>query len=128
MCLIKHYALKVCGGEEPKDTHTEYVIFLAFPQQQWLRERASMLRYTYIACLVLSDYYKFVAVTLSNNLCQFGVTIKEIYVVCGLCPVKLYFALYVAGYAMMQLVEALRFKPEGRCFDSPWCHWNFSLI
>ena len=27
-----------------------------------------------------------------------------------------------------QLVEALRYKPEGRGFDSRWCHWNFSLI
>jgi hypothetical protein len=27
-----------------------------------------------------------------------------------------------------QLVEALRHKPEGRGFDSLWCHWNFSLI
>ena len=26
-----------------------------------------------------------------------------------------------------QLVEALRYKPEGRGFDSRWCHWNFSL-
>jgi len=26
-----------------------------------------------------------------------------------------------------QLVEALRYKPEGREFDSQWCHWNFSL-
>ena len=26
---------------------------IAFLQQQWLRERASVLRYTYIACLVL---------------------------------------------------------------------------
>jgi hypothetical protein len=26
-----------------------------------------------------------------------------------------------------QLVEALRSKPEGRGFDSRWCHWNFSL-
>ena len=26
-----------------------------------------------------------------------------------------------------QLVEALRYKPEGRVFDSRWCHWNFSL-
>jgi hypothetical protein len=25
-----------------------------------------------------------------------------------------------------QLFEALRYKPEGRGFDSPWCHWNFS--
>ena len=25
------------------------------------------------------------------------------------------------------LVEALSYKPEGRAFDSRWCHWNFSL-
>jgi hypothetical protein len=25
------------------------------------------------------------------------------------------------------VVEALRYKPEGRRFDSRWCHWNFSL-
>jgi len=25
------------------------------------------------------------------------------------------------------LVEAQRYKPEGRGFDSRWCHWNFSL-
>ena len=27
-----------------------------------------------------------------------------------------------------QLVEALRYKPEGRGFDSRSYHWNFSLI
>jgi len=26
-----------------------------------------------------------------------------------------------------QLVEALRYKPEGHGFDSRWCHCNFSL-
>jgi hypothetical protein len=26
-----------------------------------------------------------------------------------------------------QLVEALRYRPESRGFDSLWCHWNFSL-
>ena len=32
--------------------HTDqYVILTAFPQQQWFRKRASLLRYTYIACL-----------------------------------------------------------------------------
>jgi hypothetical protein len=25
------------------------------------------------------------------------------------------------------LVEALHYEPEGRGFDSRWCHWNFSL-
>ena len=37
-------------------THLEYVILIAFPRQQWLRERAS-LRSTYIACLVLHKVY-----------------------------------------------------------------------
>jgi hypothetical protein len=38
----------------PKVTYrlSEYVILIAFPLQQCLHERASVLRYTYIACLV----------------------------------------------------------------------------
>jgi len=37
------------------NTDSEYVIFsIVFPLQEWLHERASLLRYTYIACLVLS--------------------------------------------------------------------------
>ena len=31
------------------------------------------------------------------------------------------------GYAVAQLVETLRYKLEGRGFDSRWCHWKFSL-
>ena len=31
--------------------HSEYVILIAFPLQQWLYERASLLRYTYVAGL-----------------------------------------------------------------------------
>ena len=31
------------------------------------------------------------------------------------------------GYAVAQLAEALRYKPEGRGFDSGWCQWKFSL-
>ena len=30
----------------------KYVILIAFPQQQWFRKLASVLRHTYIACLV----------------------------------------------------------------------------
>jgi hypothetical protein len=30
-------------------------------------------------------------------------------------------------HAVAQLIEALRYKSEGRGFDSRWCHWNFSL-
>jgi len=38
----------------PTSTNTQYVIIIDFPQQQWLHEHASMLRYTYIARLVYS--------------------------------------------------------------------------
>jgi hypothetical protein len=34
--------------------------------------------------------------------------------------------LYKSGvHAVAQLVEALRYKSEGRGFDSRWCHWSF---
>jgi hypothetical protein len=38
----------------PKATHkhSEYVTLVTFPLQQWLHERASVLGYTWIACLV----------------------------------------------------------------------------
>jgi hypothetical protein len=41
-----------CWKPKAKDTHSEYVVLIAFPLQQWLLERASLLRYTYIACIV----------------------------------------------------------------------------
>jgi hypothetical protein len=31
------------------------------------------------------------------------------------------------NYAVAQLVEALRYKTEGRGFGSRWSHWNFSV-
>jgi hypothetical protein len=34
------------------DTHSEYVILIAFPRRQWIHKQPSMSRYTYIACLV----------------------------------------------------------------------------
>jgi len=31
----------------------------------------------------------------------------------------------VPSHVVAQLIEALRYKPEGRGFDSRWCYWNF---
>jgi len=36
------------------NTFSEYILLIVFPLQRWLHERALMLRYTYIACLVFS--------------------------------------------------------------------------
>jgi hypothetical protein len=45
-------------------THTQYVIFPAFPLQQWLQERAVILRYTYIACVFV------ISVSLSRSILE----------------------------------------------------------
>ena len=41
-----------CWITKATNTHSEYVILVAFPLQKWLRKRVSMLRYTYIAAAV----------------------------------------------------------------------------
>jgi hypothetical protein len=42
-----------CWITKVTNTHSEYVIFIAFPRQQFLHERASLLRYTFAVSLVL---------------------------------------------------------------------------
>jgi hypothetical protein len=51
--------LFACWITKATDTHSEYVILIAFLRQQWLRERASVLRYTYIVCLVINPVNSF---------------------------------------------------------------------
>jgi len=50
-----------CWIAEATNTHSEYVILIAFPRQQWLHESASMLRYTYVHCL--SCYFSELCIT-----------------------------------------------------------------
>ena len=49
---VKPDTPQVTSGHLATDTHSDYVTLIVFPLQQWLHERASTLRYTYIACLV----------------------------------------------------------------------------
>jgi hypothetical protein len=45
-----------CWITKATDTHSEYVTLIAFPRQEWLRERVSIyIIVGYIACLVLSS-------------------------------------------------------------------------
>jgi hypothetical protein len=41
-----------CWITKATNTHSEYVILITVHLQQWLHERASILRYTDIVCLV----------------------------------------------------------------------------
>jgi hypothetical protein len=60
---IKNHTRCSSWINEASDPHVEYVIGFAFPGQQWLCERAGILRYTYIACVIVilmvgSDYVR----------------------------------------------------------------------
>jgi hypothetical protein len=37
------------NAKKAANTHSKYVLLIAFPLEQWLYERASMLRYMYTA-------------------------------------------------------------------------------
>ena len=54
-----------CLIPKAANTHSEYVMFTAIPQQQWLNERNSMLRYTNIAYLDKLSALCFLRVPLS---------------------------------------------------------------
>jgi hypothetical protein len=49
-----------CWKIKATDTHPEYAILIAFPQQQWIRERALVLHlYVYcLSCLLLTATYR----------------------------------------------------------------------
>jgi hypothetical protein len=53
-----------CCIPNATNTHSEYVILVAFLLQQGLQERASMSRYTYIACLVKTSNLLVLQVTI----------------------------------------------------------------
>jgi len=47
-----------CWIPKTTNTHSEYVTLTAFQVQQYLHDSASMLRYAYIVCLVLTVHAK----------------------------------------------------------------------
>ena len=46
-----------CWIPKATDIHSQYVILIACPLEQWLHERASMLLYRDIACLAQNDKF-----------------------------------------------------------------------
>ena len=60
----------VCWITKARDTLPESVIIIAIPREQLLRERASLLRHTYTACLVILSSHP--------RLCSFQITYKTL--------------------------------------------------
>jgi hypothetical protein len=62
---IIRYMRFACWVNKASDKRSEYVILIAFSRQQWLRERVSILRYTYIVSfkfisdiLIFTSFFK----------------------------------------------------------------------
>ena len=45
--------LIACWIPKATNIHSQYVVLITFPQQQWLHERASILRHKYVDCRVI---------------------------------------------------------------------------
>jgi hypothetical protein len=114
------------------DTHSEYVILIAFPLQQWLQECASMLCYTYTACLVLyrfcgkwmREYFS----SLFHTICWFFVVVEVIFggwnvwgrrlmFVFNLSWVKVYY-IRIFLYIFLKSIIVYRHTGCGTCQDS----------
>jgi hypothetical protein len=106
-----------------------------FSLRQWLCQRVTALLDTSITYLVYSLVAFFLFIL--SFLLFFHLSLLVIFhrsfvsvvlpfsLNCLLSVLMLYAE--IKGYAVAQLVEALRYKPEGRRFDSRWSHWNFSV-
>jgi hypothetical protein len=57
-----------CRIPKATNTRTGCEILIAFPPRQWLRERVSLLRYTYIASLVKARSHLFLRLAFYNYL------------------------------------------------------------
>jgi hypothetical protein len=66
---MKIWSMRIaCWIPEATNTHIGCVIGTAFPLQQWLHERTTVLRYTYIACRVLLLIKLFLSLTHKTEL------------------------------------------------------------
>ena len=104
-----------CWTPKATNTHSEYVMLIAFPLQQWLQERPSMLRYTCIGCLVwFTSPTLFPALACISQRTQPASIIK-------INQNKISY-MHVGFH-----VNTFSFFLEVRWFDPRWCHWNFPL-
>jgi len=58
-----------CSVTKGQDTHSEYVIPVPFPRQQWLRKRIPVLRHMYIAYVFVELYITLYGYGINDNVC-----------------------------------------------------------
>ena len=59
--------------------------------------------------------------------CVFVCVYSSLFILIWQLYTKLKQKIYIYMYEVEQLIDALRYKPKGRGFDSRQGHWNISL-
>jgi hypothetical protein len=94
-----------CWVTKAINIHSEYEILIAFLQQRWLFERASVLRYTYIPCLfVLCNIHIYAIKFLPYSSCFCFV--KLVHYAMAITPVQP----YVLSPKQLEYSESCRYK------------------
>ena len=108
-----------CYVTKSINTHSEYVIPIAFPLQQWLHERASILRCTYVARLVS----KLIRASASQVECMFDDAwwISAF----SVCAVRKYF---LGGRMVLLVVNVPTDSSVYFCSTLIWSIWFFFLL
>jgi len=98
-----------CWIPKATNIHSQYAILTAFALQQWLHERASMLLYTYIACIAITEtgcVYCAVRTALLNviKVNIILLRVNRVSVVCKSCNIAV----------LHNEVSTFRLSPQGR--------------
>ena len=65
-----------CWVPKATKTYSEYVILIDFTLQQWFHERPSVLRYSYFACLVITETDCVYCAVRNESLCIFRLNLN----------------------------------------------------
>ena len=94
-----------CWILKATNTHSDYVILIVYPLQEWFHEHASLLCYTFIACLVCNALTRNARV-FKNSL--FQTVMYRHFTVKGVA---------VAGSSIFRIVELLGLKETELCVE-----------
>ena len=95
-----------CWIIKATNAHWEYKILVAFPLQQYLRERLSMLRYTYIATAVNLGKGRSCVASKKGTICEVGRNREQFIEIINLFAKMEVFIAVEISYRLMNIRKA----------------------
>jgi len=107
-----------CWIPKATNTHKACVIHIAFPLRQWLQERASLLRYSFIACLFITELHWVYCAVRTEAL----TVIRFLFSLYRINDLRLFFVATSRGQlgrtVALKLIFIFRYAPSSLTFES----------